>query len=71
MPGTLLLLFFNTKLDLTAPKVAEEEILEPSELVEQKATTLANQIKKSKHFIAFTGAGISTSAGEALSVYRK
>jgi len=50
-------------MDLTAPKVAEKETCEASDAVERKAQTLATYIKKSKHFIAFTGAGISTSAG--------
>jgi len=50
-------------MDLTAPKIAEVEILEAPNVVERKAQTLANHIKKSKHFIAFTGAGIFTSAG--------
>ncbi|PMD38601.1 DHS-like NAD/FAD-binding domain-containing protein [Hyaloscypha variabilis F] len=47
----------------SAPKVAEEERIEAPEVVDQKAQRLANQIRDSKHFIAFTGAGVSTSAG--------
>ncbi|KAI1505183.1 NAD-dependent deacetylase sirtuin-7 [Biscogniauxia marginata] len=47
----------------TAPKVAEEERQEASEVVDRKADALVTRIKKSKHFIAFTGAGVSTSAG--------
>ncbi|KAI8167532.1 NAD-dependent protein deacetylase SRT1 [Colletotrichum sp. SAR 10_65] len=47
----------------TAPKVAEKERREAPESVETKARLLAERIRKSKHFIAFTGAGISTSAG--------
>ncbi|KAI0000604.1 NAD-dependent deacetylase sirtuin-7 [Xylariaceae sp. FL0662B] len=47
----------------TAPKVAEEERHESPEAVDRKAEALVKQIKKSKHFIAFTGAGVSTSAG--------
>ena len=48
---------------MEGPKIAPEERVEVPDVVERKAQTLANQIKKSKHFIAFTGAGISTSAG--------
>lgn len=47
-----------------APKVAAKERREPLVAVDRKAEALVNQIKKSNHFIAFTGAGISTSAGE-------
>lgn len=47
----------------SAPKFAEVERFEALDEVDRKAQTLANQIKKAKHFIAFTGAGISTSAG--------
>ncbi|KAF2101535.1 DHS-like NAD/FAD-binding domain-containing protein [Rhizodiscina lignyota] len=50
-------------MDLTAPKIAEREHFDPLEVVDQLATDLADQIKSSKHFIAFTGAGVSTSAG--------
>jgi mono-ADP-ribosyltransferase sirtuin 6 len=39
------------------------ERFESDDHVEAKARTLAGQIRKSKHFIVFTGAGISTSAG--------
>ena len=48
----------------SAPKIAEEERYEADDAVDKKAQTLVNQIRKSKHFIAVTGAGISTSAGE-------
>ncbi|KAL0938524.1 silent information regulator family protein [Colletotrichum truncatum] len=47
----------------TAPKVAEAERRESPSLVDKKAALLAEKIKTSNHFIAFTGAGISTSAG--------
>ncbi|KAI1073648.1 NAD-dependent deacetylase sirtuin-7 [Whalleya microplaca] len=47
----------------TAPKVAEEERHESPEAVNRKAEALVKQIKKCKHLIAFTGAGVSTSAG--------
>lgn len=48
---------------LTAPKVAEVKHFDPPEFVDRLAGDLANQIKHSKHFIASTGAGVSTSAG--------
>jgi formylmethanofuran dehydrogenase subunit B len=47
----------------TAPKTAEKELFEPIKVVDAKAQALAELIKNSKHFIAFTGAGVSTSAG--------
>ena len=47
----------------TAPKVPEQERRESQDAVDQKAQILVDQIRKSKHFIAFTGAGVSTSAG--------
>ncbi|KAK2008079.1 DHS-like NAD/FAD-binding domain-containing protein [Colletotrichum eremochloae] len=47
----------------TAPKVAEQERRELASIVDEKAQDLVDQIKRSKHFIVFTGAGISTSAG--------
>ncbi|OBT40735.1 hypothetical protein VE00_09771 [Pseudogymnoascus sp. WSF 3629] len=50
-------------MDLSAPAVAEVELSEAAEVVEKKAQILADHIRKSKHFIAFTGAGVSTSAG--------
>lgn len=50
-------------MDLTAPKIAEVERFDLPEVVDRLATELANQIKTGKHFIAFTGAGASTSAG--------
>jgi hypothetical protein len=49
----------------TAHKTDKEkqEFFDPTDVLEEKAKKLADLIKKSKHFIAFTGAGISTSAG--------
>ncbi|KAJ4391518.1 hypothetical protein N0V93_005136 [Gnomoniopsis smithogilvyi] len=48
-----------------APKVPKKERQETSDAVERKAEALAEQIRRSKHFIVFTGAGVSTSAGIA------
>ncbi|KAI0598443.1 NAD-dependent deacetylase sirtuin-7 [Biscogniauxia sp. FL1348] len=47
----------------TAPKVAEEERREAPDVVDRKADALVARIRKSAHFIVFTGAGVSTSAG--------
>ncbi len=49
----------------TAHKTEEEklEYFDSEEELEVKITALAEMVKQSKHFIAFTGAGISTSAG--------
>ncbi|KAF2497084.1 NAD-dependent deacetylase sirtuin-7 [Lophium mytilinum] len=46
-----------------APKIAPAELQESLSAIDKKAQLLVDQIRKSKHFIAFTGAGISTSAG--------
>lgn len=48
----------------SAPTMAAKEHHEAADVVERKAQTLADLIRNSKHFIAFTGAGISTSAGK-------
>lgn len=48
-----------------APKIAAKERREPIAAVDKKAAILVSQIKSSKHFIAFTGAGVSTSAGKS------
>jgi hypothetical protein len=48
----------------SAPKIAEEERFESPDVVDRKAQRLVDQIKKSKHFLAVTGAGVSTSAGQ-------
>ena len=49
----------------TAIKTEEEkkEYFDPPEVLDQKCETLALWIKSAEHFVAFTGAGISTSAG--------
>ncbi|VUC32983.1 unnamed protein product [Clonostachys rosea] len=47
----------------TASAIPEEEFHEPWLDLDSKAEKLAEKIRQSKHFIAFTGAGISTSAG--------
>lgn len=49
----------------SAPKVAAKERREAASAVDKKSATLVKQITQSKHFIAFTGAGISTSAGSS------
>jgi hypothetical protein len=50
----------------TAPKIAQKEHHEASERIDFGAEKLAAAIRSSRHFIAFTGAGISTSAGRLL-----
>jgi len=47
----------------TTGKVALPELVEASDDLDLKAKQLADLIRQSKHFIVFTGAGISTSAG--------
>ncbi|KAL1845387.1 hypothetical protein Daus18300_014552 [Diaporthe australafricana] len=49
----------------TAPKVAGKEREEAPAAVDRKAQVLADHIRKSKHLVTFTGAGVSTSAGIA------
>jgi mono-ADP-ribosyltransferase sirtuin 6 len=44
------------------------ELSETPEAIGQKAAALAELIRTSKHFIAFTGAGVSTSAGMSCSL---
>ncbi|KAJ4420325.1 hypothetical protein N0V82_004424 [Gnomoniopsis sp. IMI 355080] len=52
-------------METSQPKIPEEERHENPDIVERKAEVLAEQIRRSRHFIVFTGAGISTSAGIA------
>ena len=49
----------------TAIKTEEEkkEYIDTPEVLDQKVTQLAEWIKEAENFTAFTGAGISTSAG--------
>lgn len=47
-----------------APAVAEAEIAELPESVTLKVDKLVEHVRKSKHLVAFTGAGVSTSAGK-------
>ena len=42
---------------------AKKEFFDPPEVLDAKVAKLAKWIKESSHFIGFTGAGISTSAG--------
>ena len=54
----------------SAPKVAEQEHSEEPGELERKAEAIAQEINRSKHFVAFTGTGISTSAGELHAVLK-
>lgn len=49
----------------TAHKTDEEkkEFFDPEDVLDKKIDKLATLILESKHFIAFTGAGISTACG--------
>ena len=49
----------------TAHKTEEEkkEFFDPPEVLENKVSMLAEMILASNHFVAFTGAGISTACG--------
>ncbi|KAH7147634.1 DHS-like NAD/FAD-binding domain-containing protein [Fusarium sp. MPI-SDFR-AT-0072] len=47
----------------SAPKVAPPERRDPLDVIDKQADEIVTLIKKSKHFIVFTGAGVSTSAG--------
>ena len=49
----------------TAIKSEEEkrEYFDSKEVLDQKISKLAKMIMESKHFVAFTGAGISTASG--------
>lgn len=49
----------------TAIKTEEEkkEYFDSKEVLDQKCELLANMVLASEHFVAFTGAGISTSTG--------
>ena len=45
------------------PNLRREEIYDSAEEVKRKVRRLAKYVRNSKHMIAFTGAGVSTSAG--------
>ena len=49
----------------TAHKTEEEkkEYFDSPEVLDEKVGLLANMIQSANHFVAFTGAGISTSCG--------
>jgi hypothetical protein len=50
----------------SAPKVAPPERRDPLDVIDKQADELVALIEKSKHFIVFTGAGVSTSAGKSI-----
>ncbi|KAL5454904.1 hypothetical protein PMIN07_007315 [Paraphaeosphaeria minitans] len=50
-------------MDLIAPATAEPEHFSPASQLSSVAASLASLIRTSKHFIVYTGAGVSTSAG--------
>lgn len=52
----------------TAHKNPKKEKFEAPEVINRKAKALAELIRRSEHFVVFTGAGISTSAGSSLSL---
>ena len=41
----------------------KKEFFDPPNVLEEKINILVDMIQKSNHFVAFTGAGISTSTG--------
>ncbi|KAF5577535.1 NAD-dependent deacetylase sirtuin-6 [Fusarium pseudocircinatum] len=47
----------------SAPKVAPPERRDPLDVIDKQTDEIVALIKNSKHFIVFTGAGVSTSAG--------
>jgi len=40
-----------------------EEFFDSEEVIDKKVSTLAQYVNNAKHFMVYTGAGISTSAG--------
>ncbi|KAF9775715.1 hypothetical protein IL306_006175 [Fusarium sp. DS 682] len=54
----------------SAPKVPPPERRDPLDVVDKQADEIVALIKKSKHFIVFTGAGVSTSAGAGIPDFR-
>lgn len=67
-PSYILLRPIHQMATTWAPAVADEERQESSDAIDRKAALLAERIRESKHFLVFTGAGISTSAGEHASL---